>query len=178
MSGDITLASVSPVSVGIVRKIEAHGLPASIARNLPPAVASALSFGALPAEYGGGNPLVTIAIEGNVSRADLARALALAEQSLSPSGAADCLTATARLRAVARQRPVITSDERLALFVYGEKLSRYPADAVALACERWLETSPWWPGISELLQMVEWACQPRRELVLALTRKIAEASHA
>jgi hypothetical protein len=165
------------VSVGIARHVEAHGLPATIARNLPPAVAAALSFSTMAAENAAGGDLVTIAIDGTVSRADLATALDLAEQSLKPSGPADCLTATARLRAVARQRPVITTDEKLAIAIYGEQLAKFPADAVALACERWVQTSPFWPAVSELLQMVERVLQPRRELALALTRKIAEAAH-
>jgi hypothetical protein len=164
------------MSVGIARRIEAHRLPASLARNLPPAVAAALSFGTMAAEDAAGGDLVTIAIGGAVSRADLATALDLAEQSLKPSGPADCLLATARLRAVARHRPTITADEKLALVVYAEKLGRYPADAVAMACERWFETSPFWPAVSELLRMVEWALQPRRELALALTRKMQEAA--
>ena len=175
MTGALIVPAVA--SVGIARRIEAHRLPATIARNLPPTVAAALSFGTMATEDAAGMDLVTIAIDGAVSRADLATALDLAERSLKPSGPADCLTATARLRAVARQRAVITSDERLALAIYAEKLARYPADAVALACERWLETSPFWPAVSELLRMVEWACQPRRELVLALTRKMQEAAH-
>lgn len=170
------------VSVGIARRIETHGLPASLARNLPASVAAALSFRTMAAEYGETQPpgmdLVAIEIGGSVSRADLAKALDLAEQSLKPSGPADCLAQTSRLRAVARQRPVITTDEKLAVVVYGEKLAKYPADAVAMACDAWLERSPWWPAVSELLQMVERVLQPRRELVLALTRKMQEADHA
>lgn len=180
MSGALIVPAVS--SVGIARHIETHRLPPGIARNLPPAIAAALTFRTMAAEYETDPPLglalVGISVAGAVSRADLATALDLAEQSLRPSGGADCLMATARLRAVARQRPVITSDERLALAVYGEKLAKYPADAVAMACEKWLETSPWWPAISELLRLCEWALQPRRELSLALTRKIAEAARA
>jgi hypothetical protein len=182
MSGNsITRASASPVSVGAVRKIEAHRLPASVARNLPASVAAALSFRAMAPEYETqpalGLDLVSITITGGLSGNDLAAALVVVEQSLKPSGPADCLQATARLRAVARMRPTITSDERLALAVYGDRLAKYPADAVALACEKWIETSPFWPGVSELLRMVEWALQPRRELVLALARAQREAAH-
>ncbi len=93
---------------------------------------------------------------------------------MKPGDPADCLMATARLRAVARQQPVITSDERLALAVYGEKLAKYPVDAVAMACEKWLELSPFWPSISELLKMCEWAMAPRRALALEILIKLPE----
>jgi hypothetical protein len=124
-----------------------------------------------------GMDLVGMSIDGAVSAEDLSTALDLAEQSLKPSGPADCLMATARLRAVARQRPVITSDEKLSLAVYAEKLAKYPADAVAMASEKWFELSPFWPAVSELLRACEWAVQPRRELVLAVTRKLREDGH-
>jgi hypothetical protein len=180
--GSLTVASQHVVSVGLARRLEAHRLPASIARNLPASVAAALACRTMAAEYDQHPPLgldlVVMSIEGAVSRGDLSTALALAEQSLKPSGPADCLMATARLRAVASHRPVITSDEKLSLAIYGEKLARFPADAVALACERWLEQSPFWPAVSELLRLCEWACQPRRELVLALTLKMREAPDA
>lgn len=177
----LTVLRSSMVSLGIARRIEAHRLPASLTRNLPASVAAALSLRTLAPEYETHPPLdldlVSMSVDGVVSRDDLAAALEMAEQSLTPSGPADCLAATARLRAVARQRPVITSDERLALAVYAERLAKYPADAVAMACEKWFELSPFWPAISELLRMCEWALQPRRELVMALTRKMREADH-
>ncbi len=106
---------------------------------------------------------------------DLQQALEVAYLSLRPSGPADCLTATARLRAVARQRPSVEADEALSLTVYAEKLAKYPDDAVAMACEKWLETSPFWPAVSEILQACEWAMQRRRALAQMLER--AKANH-
>ena len=64
------------------------------------------------------------------------------------------------------------------LTVYGEKLGKYPVDAVAAACEAWLDASPFWPSVSEILQACERAMQPRRELVLALTLKLREMGDA
>lgn len=103
-----------------------------------------------------------------LGRVDIERAIAVVEQSLAGDGPAPCLTATARLRAVARQRPTVEADEELALAIYAEKLAKYPADAVARACEKWLETSPFWPSVSEILQACEWAMQPRRALLAKL----------
>jgi len=182
MTNIIPSKSTAVVSMGLARRIEAHRLPASLAYSLPASVASALTFRTLSPEYETNPPLgldlVALSLAGGLPRADAETALSVAQCSLQPSGPADCLEATARLRAVARQRAVITSDERLSLAVYGDKLAKYPADAVAMACERWLEISPFWPAVSELLRMVEWAMQPRRELVLALTLKLREMGDA
>jgi hypothetical protein len=141
-------------------------------------VAAALTFRRGAPEYEtqpvAGLDFVSVHLGEVSSREDLKLAYGAAREVMKPGNPADCLMATARLRAVARQRPVITSDEKLALAVYAEKLARYPVDAVALACERWLELSPFWPSISELLKMCEWAMAPRRALALEILRKLPE----
>jgi hypothetical protein len=67
------------------------------------------------------------------------------------------------------------TDERLAMAVYSEKLAQYPADAVAAAGEKWMEISPFWPSVSEILRMCEWAMQPRRELVRVIEAALRDA---
>jgi hypothetical protein len=108
------------------------------------------------------------------ARADLEKALVVAKDACRSGGPADCLEATARLSAVARRQPTVTSDEELALAVYAEKLAKYPVDAVAAACEKWMEISPFWPSVSEILKMCEWTMQPRRELVRVIEAALRE----
>jgi hypothetical protein len=166
------------VSRSKAQQLERHGLPAALAYSLPASIAEALSFRKVSPEYEtapvAGLEYVRVELGGDVPAHDLALALEGAREAMRPGLPSDCLLATARLRAVARHRPTITSDEKLALSVYASKLARYPADAVAAACERWLELSPYWPSISELLKMCEWAMAPRRALALELHRKMPE----
>jgi hypothetical protein len=170
-------AKAPVVSIALARRIEAFGLPPSIAHNLPASVAAALTLRKHSPEYEtqpvAGLDYVAIDLGEVASRDDLAHALAVTQAAMKPGNPADCLMATARLRAVARQRATITSDEKLALAVYAEKLAKYPPDVVAMACERWLELSPFWPSVSELLRMCDWAMQPRRALALELQRRLS-----
>jgi hypothetical protein len=167
------------VSRARAQQIEQFGLPASLAYSLPASVAEVLSFRRVTPEYQT-DPLpdlqcVSVSLGEVASPEDLALAYAAARDVADEQGnPADSLLATARLRAVARMRPTITTDEKLSLAVYAEKLAKYPADAVARACEKWLELSPFWPSVSELLKMCEWAMQPRRALALELLRKLPE----
>lgn len=160
----------------------ARGLPPAVVARLPAAVAAALVVGPFAPEYPSGAdlalPLVMITLPATLARADVSAALDVANRACVPAGPSAALLATARLRVGTRQRPMAREDETLQLALYGEKLARYPADAVAAACEAWLEASPFWPSVSEILQACERAMQPRRELVLALTLKLREMGDA
>lgn len=154
------------------------------ARRLPDTVAKRLRWRRMAVDYSAtGWPVVFVSgLEWQdlvaIPELDLERAVSVARAALEPSQGSDCLAATLRLQAVARRRSTIAEDEELSLVVYADKLARYPADAVAAACERWLETSPFWPSVSELLQACEWAMQPRRELVQALTKALQRHADA
>jgi hypothetical protein len=167
------------VSLSRAQQLEGHGLPTSLAYSLPASVADALSFRRVTPEYQTeplpGLQCVVVDVGEVASADDLALAHAMARDAVNEQGnPADSLLATARLRAVARQRPTITADEKMALAVYAEKLAKYPAEVVAMACEKWLESSPFWPSVAELLKACEWAAQPRRALALALFCKLPE----
>lgn len=108
----------------------------------------------------------------HIPRQDLERALGIARDLLQPSKPSECLAATVRLQAVARRQPSIADDEKLALSIYAEKLAKYPASAVEMACEKWLETSPFWPSVSELLEACEWAMTPRRTLAFEIAKAL------
>lgn len=162
---------------GLVERLEAHGLPASVAAGLPPSIATALTFRPYTPEFDaeqlrGLNMMeIRLAPTGPApSHEDLAAGLRLVETSLKPGGPEACLAATMRMRVSTRQQQTVAQDVKLMLIVYAEKLANYPADAVAAACEKWLEASPWWPAVAEILPYCEWAMQPRRALRLELTR--------
>jgi hypothetical protein len=173
MSALVPVAAAGVASLDLTRRVETHRLPA----RLPASVARALILRTVTPDYETQPPglrVVSLRIEGEIPQEDLTRALEATREAMRPGKPSDCLQATARLRAVARMRPTITDDERLALIVYSEKLSAFPADVVAMASEQWLEMSPFWPSVSELLRMCEWAIQPRRALALELMRKLPE----
>lgn len=152
--------------------------------RLPASVAAALTVVPFTPQFATGAddglalPLVSIRLPAGLARRDLAAGLEHARRACAPAGPAEALLATARLRVATRQRAMAAEDEALMLAVYGEKLGRYPADAVAAACEAWLEASPFWPSVAEILRACERAMQPRRELVLALTVALREAGDA
>lgn len=150
-------------------KMAAYGLPAVHAARLPARVVAALRWSSSVPEFESepklGLPRVSASFALLPDRADLEDALPIAQAACATGSPTACLTATARLAAVAVTRPTAQTDHKLAMAVYAEKLAQYPADVVAQACEVWMGRSPFWPAVSEILKVCEWVMQPRRELV-------------
>jgi hypothetical protein len=154
------------------------GIPAHYATSIPASVANALRFRPWSPQYasepsfGAG---VSIELDGDLLPIeDLHAARVVAIAGIKPGLMSSCLQATVRLKAVAVRRPTVESDEKLAMVVYAEKLGRYPADAVAQACEMWIERSPFWPSVSEILKACEHVMRPRRELMMVVDRALQE----
>jgi hypothetical protein len=158
---------------------QALRLPPVFVRNLPESVARRIRWTSGAAQFESeprlGLPFVSVDFAELPRKPDLEAALETVRTAMAPGGPADCLQALARLRAVSRKQPTMMTDERLAMAVYSEKLAQYPADAVAAAGEKWMEISPFWPSVSEILKMCEWAMQPRRELVRVLESALRDA---
>jgi hypothetical protein len=152
-------------------------LPPELVRELPPSVILSMRFKAFVPEFTTGAalpPMMSISLASAPSEADASLSLAAVERSMAGCFEDEAIGATARMRVATKQRPMDKGDELLMLTVYGEKLAQYPADAIAIACEKWLETSPWWPAIAEILPYCESAMQPRRSLRLELVRALAQ----
>jgi hypothetical protein len=163
----------------LVAHLKTHGLPAAFAASLPRSIATALTFRPYTPEFDADQLLGLNMMEirfnptaAAPSQEDLAAGLRVVEASLKAGGPEACLAATMRMRVSTRQQQTVAQDAKLMLIVYAEKLANYPADAVAAACEKWLETSPWWPAIAEILPYCEWAMQPRRVLRVELMRAV------
>lgn len=163
------------------RRVAAFG---NFAKELPATVAHWLRWRSVSPEYSAlGWPIVSLAELDwpalvAMPKSDLEQALVVAQQALVPSSSAHCLKATARLRAVTTRRKPVEEDEALAFAVYADKLRKYPAEAVAIASEKWMESSPFWPAVSEILQACEWAMQPRRALVQVLEKGLRDYDDA
>lgn len=174
MGTELQSAGASPSCAMLVR----HGMPLGLAKQLPRPLVEALAVTQRMPEFVEPSapvlPLTVMALRPvmPVSATDLQAALDVVEVAMRPGREADVIKAMLRMRVVTRSREMGRADEELMWSVFAEKLAKYPADAVAAACERWLETSPFWPSVSEILPYCEWAMQPRRELQVLLLRAL------
>lgn len=167
----MTRTAIVPAAVAAAVR---QSLPADVVRGLPPAVASSLIASGFSPQFDDGAapmpPMTSIDLRPGaiVGRDDLDAALAAVGRSMEPGGGAPAIASLARLRLATRHRELSDTDEELTLTLFAEKAGQYPADAVAMACERWAETQVFWPSLAELLSMCEWAMSARRSLRMAL----------
>lgn len=97
-----------------------------------------------------------------------ARALGLAESSLMPMSASECIDLLVELKLLTKARPEQAVDQEAQLLLYGKKLAEYPADVV----RKVLTTQPnillWWPAWAELKERLDLYSQRRCRLIEAL----------
>lgn len=179
MANDVLIAAARPVaSAATVERLKDYGIPESASSRLPRPIAYALlchrEAPQFLSERGLALPIATFGFDDAMpqTRQDLEAALAVAQDGLERGGPADCLMAMSTMRACTRQRQTLLIDEQLMLATYAEKFAKYPAHVVARACDKWMETSPFWPAISELLPYCDWALQTSSALVFALKKAL------
>lgn len=100
-----------------------------------------------------------------MSETKRASALALAESSLKPMSASECIDLLVELKLLTKARPEQARDQEAQLLLYGKKLAEYPADIV----RRVLTTQPnilmWWPSWAELKERLDLFSARRRRLL-------------
>jgi hypothetical protein len=103
-----------------------------------------------------------------MSETKRASALALAESSLRPMSASECIDLLVELKLLTKARPEQARDQEAQLLLYGKKLAEYPADIV----RRVLTTQPnilmWWPSWAELKERLDLFSARRQRLLDAL----------
>lgn len=108
---------------------------------------------------------------------DLCAALAAVERSLHPCRDGDiAVEALAPMYATRRNRPGEQLDEQASLAVLADRLREFPRDVIEEAGAYIIDTTPWMPAVSELLQIIDRKMRPRRALKAALEQAIARAS--
>ncbi|SEP47650.1 hypothetical protein SAMN02990966_06864 [Rhodospirillales bacterium URHD0017] len=176
MATELTLTNA------MVARIEALGVGRALAAMLPASVAAALDWRTMAITGPDGQldrvETVDLVVRAGAPLEDIRQALEVARRACKPSGPADAYAALMPLLAVAAKRPEAEIDAKLRRDVYSTELADYPASAVAEAARRIMRRSPFWPHVSELLTEVERAMEPRRQLLRALERAVAEADAA
>lgn len=87
---------------------------------------------------------------GQHDEATLRRALEACREQCRPGGhrvAAEALTILERKTVGAKQGE---DDQKLRGAAYANDLAQYPADVIRLACQRWADSSRWWPAWADL----------------------------
>lgn len=107
---------------------------------------------------------------------DQERALAVIENTLQPAPKAEIVRWLAGLRAITAHRQIEDRDLQLAMTVFVERLSAYPADVVqhVLLRERW----KFWPALAEVEERCDALVAPRQRLALYVRRGFFAAQPA
>lgn len=155
----------------------------ALIENIPAAVLSAIEEITSPIVSAVDGQFDGVAVTGiklarNVPEEALRQALNAVQQSLRPSGPAGAAKAMMRLKATARVKDRGQEDQAGEAIVMAEKLAQYPADIIAQVAEKQIETSPWWPHVSELMASCERLTVPRRKLLDALKAALEPAKPA
>lgn len=105
-----------------------------------------------------------------MSETKRASALALAESSLKPMSASECIDLLVEMKLLTKARPEQARDQEAQLLLYGKKLAEYPADIV----RKVLTTQPnilmWWPSWAELKERLDLFAARRQRLLDALKK--------
>lgn len=105
-----------------------------------------------------------------------AKALAIAEKSLTPMTQSECFGLLGELRLLVP--PVNMSEETMEaqLGLYARKLAEYPADVVRRVLATQPNISRWWPAWSELKERLDLFSARRRKLLEALKTPTCQTS--
>ena len=176
MATDLTLSNA------MVVRVESLGVGRALAQMMPTSVAAALNWRTLAVTGADGQldrtDVADLTVRRGVPIEDLRRALEVARRACRPAGPTDAYAALMPLLSVAARRAEAEIDAKLRRDVYATELGDYPTSGVAEAARRIMRRSPYWPHVSELISEVERVMAPRRQLVRALERAVAEADAA
>ncbi len=164
--------------ISAVSRLDAIGLGRILVAKMPPTVATALAWQHTPV-VGVDGQLERLDVRGltvqpGPSREDLALALDVVRQACQPAGPADAWAAVLPMVRLAAKRPEGDLDAALRREVWARELAEFPAEAIAEVARGFMRRTHFLPHISELIAGIERIAAPRRQLVRAIERALAE----
>lgn len=115
-----------------------------------------------------------LAVRRGVPSDDLRQGLDVARQACKPAGPADAYAAVVPLVRLAAKRAEGDLDAALRREVWARELAEFPADLIGEAARAMMRRLHFLPHLSEIIAEIERNMAPRRQLVRAIERALAE----